>query len=136
MVSMKNEKGLTLIEVLCAIAILGIIYALVSNVLINGMNSSTALVTKQQLQQEANIITETVRTAYLKNDSSMNNSIKLDNSGGSLSMNGQVISTGYEYQITKESIDTTEGFVKFQLTLSVGIHSYEIKTSFSKLIYK
>ena len=52
---MRNERGLTLVELLAVLAILGTIIALIGTVLINGIKSSERNRTNQQLQQEAEL---------------------------------------------------------------------------------
>ena len=93
---MKNERGLTLVELLAVLAILGIIMALIGTVLINGIKASNRNATNQQLQQEANYITETIRNQYLKRTSNPI-ILEIDNHEHSLKMDGTIISQGYTY---------------------------------------
>ena len=58
---MKNERGITLVELLAVLAIGGIIIALLTSVFINGKKASDRGATNQMLQQEANYIMETIR---------------------------------------------------------------------------
>ncbi|MFA9555956.1 type II secretion system protein J [Evansella sp. AB-rgal1] len=52
----KNEKGITLIEVLISVAILSFIGIVIWNVFIQGLTFSEQAMRKNQMQQEANII--------------------------------------------------------------------------------
>jgi len=75
---MKNERGITLVELLAVLALVGIIVAIIVSVMINGMNTSKRNTTNQRLQQEANYIVEVIRSEYLKNEEG---SITLDIEG-------------------------------------------------------
>lgn len=52
----KNERGLTLIELLLSLSIATIVGILIWNVFFQGFNYSNKAMTKNQMQQEANII--------------------------------------------------------------------------------
>ncbi|MGR3765905.1 type II secretion system protein [Rossellomorea sp. NS-SX7] len=53
---MKNQNGLTLIEVLASLAILSVIGLVLWNVLFQGLNYSKKAVSQTSMQQEANLI--------------------------------------------------------------------------------
>ena len=53
---MKNQKGVTLIELLATITILSIIGVIIWNVFIQGTKYSNTAVTKNRLIQESNIV--------------------------------------------------------------------------------
>lgn len=54
---MKNERGLTLVEVLATITILSIVGIIIWQVFFQGINYSQKTITKNLMMQEANIIT-------------------------------------------------------------------------------
>lgn len=134
---MKQERGISLIELLAALALVGIISVTVISVLINGMNSYDRNTVNQRMQQEANYITEVIKKEYLQNETA-EITLAINNSAEQMMMNGKVISEGYTYQFSnpaeltkmiKRTEDTT-----FQLTLHTeGTADYTINTTFSKL---
>lgn len=129
---MNSQRGVTLVELLAVIAILSMLLVLIGSVMINGMETSNRNVTEQQLQQEANYITEVVRNEYLKkNISDADKTIRFEESDGSLKMNGQVISTGYEYSINNILKDRNPA--NFYLMIEKNGLSYFVETKFSKL---
>src|SRR5690606_20025775 len=65
---MKNEKGITLVELLGVLAITGIISVDIMSVYSTGANSSERTTSRQQLQQEANVIVEQIRSSYIENE--------------------------------------------------------------------
>ncbi len=136
---MKNERGLTLVELLAVLVILGVIMALLGTVLINGMKASSRTATNQQLQQEANYIVETVRKKYLELDNSKEIELEIDNEKKVLKIDKGIISAGYNYCYKgdcngkKIYIDRAVDF-KFKMELKKGnTQSYIINTTLSKL---
>ncbi|WP_052131634.1 type II secretion system protein [Planococcus sp. CAU13] len=95
---MRNENGITLVEILAALAIVGIITAVIASVLITGTSSADRTSSKQQLQQEANYIVEVIRAEYLKNGT-LEIDIKADSPNKKLLMDENVVSEGYSYLI-------------------------------------
>jgi prepilin-type N-terminal cleavage/methylation domain-containing protein len=65
---MKNEKGLTMIELLAAITILFIISSVIYGVLIGANKNYQQISRKTNLEQEANIIISTVKNYHQNND--------------------------------------------------------------------
>lgn len=141
---MRNERGVTLIELVAVLAIVGIILVLISSVFIGGLKASNRSTTNQQLQQEANYITEAIRNEYLKNPEKDRVPIKMELEilGDRLEMDGAVISEGYIYNFgTDEAtesilvleIDRSKGSFEFNLGLEKNGQIYEVKTTFSKL---
>lgn len=61
-----NEKGLTLVELLAGIVILAIISLCLWSIFHNSMNHNNREVSKNQLQQEANIIINTIQNLHTK----------------------------------------------------------------------
>src|SRR5690606_26379152 len=113
---MKNERGLTLVELLASLAIIGIILALVGSVLITGLKSANRNTINQQMQQEANYITEIVRKEYLRkyDKNIMEKTIKFNVEEDVLKMNGTIISRGYQYTVS--NIVRTDNPTRFALT--------------------
>lgn len=62
----KNEKGITLIELLAALVLFGIITVLIWSFFFQALNFNDREVTKNQLQQEANIIVNTIQQLHTK----------------------------------------------------------------------
>jgi prepilin-type N-terminal cleavage/methylation domain-containing protein len=66
---MKNDKGLTLIELLAAMTILLIISSLIYGVLIGANKNYQQISGKSNLEQEANIIISTIKNYHQSSDS-------------------------------------------------------------------
>lgn len=148
---MKNENGITLVELLAALAIVGIITAVIASVLSTGTSSADRTASKQQLQQEANYIVEKIRSEYLdKGNNEIRMKIKKKNlEEEELWMNDEMISQGYIYNIEdpeyhgnceKPDESKTEfciyppDTVKFIMVLKEGEElEFPIETTFSKL---
>lgn len=153
---MKNERGITLVELIAVLAIAGIIVALIASVLSSGTNASQRTSLNQRLQQEGNIIVEKIRAQYLLNqqEDSVPDEFKIfvqndklfftDITGANV-----VLSEGYEYVFlplpTGSSPPITEVTLKrtqksnFNLLIrgknsgNSNNQEYTINTSFSKL---
>ena len=131
---MKNQRAFTLIELVATLSIIGILLAIIVSILINGLNASNRSATNQQIQQEANYITETIRKEYLKLPSESTNSmITLTVVGDTLELNGNKISEGYEYTVPNNLIDTNDSSVYFYLEIKKNDIKYQVETTFSKL---
>jgi prepilin-type N-terminal cleavage/methylation domain-containing protein len=133
---MRNERGITLVELMAVLAIIGIISTLIISVLVNGIKASNRNTTNQLLLQEANHITEVIRKEYLKPDDSVIE-IRINNSEV-LEMNGIVISEGYIYAI--DNHDSMSTYIidrgnpaDLKLTIERQGQSYTIETTFSKV---
>lgn len=153
---MKNEKGITLVELIATLAIAGIIVALIASVLTSGTSASQRTSLNQKLQQEGNIIVEKVRAQYLLNhhDDSIPDKFEIfvqndqlifaDETGARM-----IISEGYSYDLdpaaataspTKNKIilDRTKKS-NFNLVILGPMdgnserQQYKINTSFSKI---
>lgn len=133
---MKSENGLTLVELLVTLVIIGITVALSMSIFMNGSNSAKRTTTNQKLQQEANYIVEALRSNYLKNEET-DIELKINTTTSSLLMDGEVISQGYDYQFNEGTelvvkIDRKEN-VPFTLTIGRDDLSFMVDTTLSKI---
>lgn len=137
---MKNERGITLIEILAVILLISTISIFLFSVLTSGVTNVKRTSTKQKLQQEGHYITEVIRNEYLKSGTS-NINLVIDNNN-KLLMNGNKISSGYTYELknpnngysaeNKISISKTDNF-HLLLSINEEDHFYEIDTTLTKL---
>ncbi len=137
---MRNERGITLVELVAALAIAGIILILIGSVFMSGLKTSDRSKMNQKLQQEANYITELVRTEFLKRPEKVEHSvITLSVSDDRLQMDGTTISEGYTYileptePVSSLEMDRSKSSFRFNIRLERNEQSYEVKTTFSKL---
>lgn len=153
---MKNEKGITLVELLGVLVILSILLTLAGSILTSSLKTSNRATTDQRMQQEANYITEKVRNEYLEKvkdgvPETFTFEITIDNDNKKLLLNNvEVISEGYHYTFCveeeeeeekgacekmKETIDRTKTQQQFQLKLTSknDERSHIIDTQLSKL---
>lgn len=133
---MRNERGITLVELLAALAIVGLLAVSITSVLSAGSAASDRTAINQRLQQEANLIVEKIRHSYLENIPPAEegcSKIKLAvNMDGDLTLDDEVISQGYVYSgLPTELCRTTPS--RFYLKLEKEGLDYEINTTFSKL---
>ena len=61
-----NEKGITLVELLAALALFGVISVLLWNLFFQALNFNDRAVTQNQLQREANLIVNTIQQLHTK----------------------------------------------------------------------
>ena len=134
---MRNEKGITLVELLAALAIVGIITAVIASVLSTGTSSADRTTSKQRLQQEANYIVEAIRAEYLEEDEE---DIKIITTVSSIAIKREdegevekIISEGYKYELKSKVVIEPSKDEKFHLIIKDGKELYEIQTTFSKL---
>lgn len=136
---MSNEKGITLVELLAALAIVGIITAVIASVLSTGTSSADRTTSKQRLQQEANYIVEAIRAEYLEEDEE---DIKIITTVSSIAIKREgevevevekIISEGYKYELKSKVVIEPSKNEKFHLIIKDGKELYEIQTTFSKL---
>ncbi len=139
---MKDENGLTLIELLAVISIIAIISVFLFSILLNGFTVTERTTIKQKVQQEGNYITETIRKEYLTSSNS-NIILKVEGNNKSLLLNDNVISSGYDINIYDNlGNKTNEYTIKrnesnyLHIEITKDSFSYEVKTVLSKLIDK
>lgn len=153
---MRNEKGITLVELIATLAIAGIIIALIASVLSSGTNASQRTGMNQRLQQEGNIIVEKIRAQYLMNekDDSIPDQFEILVQNDKLIFSDEtgtqmVLSEGYEYDLDpkaaasaltkKAAILDRRTKSDFNLVIrgkqgnNDSVQEYKINTSFSKL---
>lgn len=148
---MRNQKGVTLVELLAVLAVAGIITVLIASVLSTGSNASNRTATKQQLQQEANIIVEKIRAHYLLNEKEDGIPdeflVKVNDEEDKLFIEDDtgiiLLSEGFEYNLSpSEQILSIKLYRKkisnFYLLIQSkeadsNILEFEVNTSFSKL---
>lgn len=141
---MKNEKGITLIELLGVLVILSILLTLAGSILTSSLKTSNRATTDQRMQQEANYITEKVRNEYLKKPSDAGPSFELKIKDDQLLLDDKMISEGYHYSFCLDetpceeipiTIDRSKPQQPFQLILTAKDNgrTHEIDTKLSKL---
>jgi type II secretory pathway pseudopilin PulG len=62
--TIKNERGLTLVEVLATVIIFTLVFILVWSIFFQGTNYSKKAVSKNQMQQEANVIISSLNSIH------------------------------------------------------------------------
>ncbi|MFF2794323.1 type II secretion system protein [Lysinibacillus xylanilyticus] len=62
--TIKNERGLTLVEVLATLIIFSLVFILVWSIFFQGTNYSKKAVSKNQMQQEANVIISSLNSIH------------------------------------------------------------------------
>ncbi|MGE6487531.1 prepilin-type N-terminal cleavage/methylation domain-containing protein [Paenisporosarcina sp. NPDC076898] len=144
---MRNQKGITLVELLAALALVGLVAALAFSIMTQGLNASDRNTSNQRLQQEANIIVEKLRRVHLMNshEAGYTPTFELEIIGNVLKIKGEqggiaedILSTGYTYKfldtvdVNKMEIDRG-GHQKFKMEIKDGARIYIIDTTFSKL---
>lgn len=153
---MRNEKGITLVELLATLAIAGIIIALIASVLTSGSNASQRTGLNQRLQQEGNIVVEKIRAQYLMNqqDDSIPDKFEIAIKNDKLIFtdemgNTEIISEGYSYDLDpsaavsspSKQITILDRTKKSEFNLIIRAKSnegaeeqeYKINTTFSKI---
>lgn len=130
---MKNERGLTLVELLAVIILISIISIFLFSLLTSGIKNVKRTSTEQKLQQEAHYITEVIRNEYLQLGTTSID-LDVDNMNKQLLMNENVISTGFIYELIEPS-EIFEGNGPFHLLLNITKdgNSHPIDITFTKL---
>ncbi|MBO8157113.1 MAG: type II secretion system protein [Bacillaceae bacterium] len=65
--SLKSERGISLIELLAALTIIGIVLVLLSSIFLSGLRIHKNITTQNLLQSEANYITSAISKTYYSN---------------------------------------------------------------------
>lgn len=153
---MRNEKGITLVELLATLAIAGIVVALIASVLSSGTSASQRTGMNQRLQQEGNIIVEQIRSHYLLNqrDAAVSNTFEVFVQDNKLILKdgtnaNKVLSEGYFYDLdpsdsatpstmNKTVLDRTRKsdfnlIIRSKSNGDASVLEYKVNTSFSKL---
>ncbi|WP_277584452.1 prepilin-type N-terminal cleavage/methylation domain-containing protein [Psychrobacillus antarcticus] len=140
MATKSNEKGITLVELLAALALFGVISVLIWNLFFQALNFNDRAVTQNQLQQEANIILNTIQQMHTK---STIKEIKVTDDGF-LNINDCIPSdsakfnnTAIKYQVNNITLPSKEFTLELTLTSKSNEKiSFDAKTTFSKLHVK
>ncbi|TQR14841.1 prepilin-type N-terminal cleavage/methylation domain-containing protein [Psychrobacillus soli] len=131
-----NEKGITLVELLAALALFGIISVLIWNFFFHALNFNEREVTKNQLQQEANLIVNTIQQLHTKSKIT-----SITNANDTLTVNYDVNKhedfhkKNILYILEPSTIIPSKEF-KFKLTLESLTNDsvkFQVETTFSKL---
>lgn len=142
---MNDERGMTLVELLAVLAIMGIIVVGIMSVLTTGTNSADRTSTRQEIQQEGNLIVERVRAHYLENPDTVTSevfngcnknqliNISVASNDSQLKMDDILISEGYTYVLSEGATLCREKRSPFKLTLKKDGQKFIIQTAFSKL---
>ncbi len=145
---MKNEKGLTLVEVLVGLAILSIIMIILGGLLIDAFKNSERSEKITALQQEANTIMTELRDIHWKNEDYLihfeEDSIKTEQT--KIILNSEKYTYKFEkfdeekdiyIEMPKEMTSKEMNNLSIKLIISYlddsSIESYEIKTTLSRL---
>ena len=146
MVTKSNEKGITLVELLAALALFGVISVLIWNLFFQASNFNDRAVTQNQLQREANLIVNTIQQIHTKSTI-----ISISSDLGSTAKEKLTIvnnnsdpvvfyNKNIEYTLDPTTISpNTDKEIKFDLTLKSRANpsiKFEVKTTFSKLAGK
>jgi type II secretory pathway pseudopilin PulG len=138
---MNTQKGITLVELLAALALVGMLVILIFSVMTQGMKASERNTTTQRLQQEANLIVEKLRNEHLMNSQQAGYTpfIELEIVGDVLKIKGEeILSSGYEYKFLDTANPQNMLFdrssnQKIKVEIKSGDRIYIIDTTFSKL---
>ncbi|RBW71584.1 PilW family protein [Bacillus taeanensis] len=116
----ENQAGLTLLEVLITVTILGIVFSMSCSILLNGLQSSKKGQTLNMIQQEANIVLNFIKEAHYSTAdryyiSCTSNEIVIDEF--------QITSTTFSYECTFSQNDHsfTEGTINPLLPLKIKL---------------
>jgi prepilin-type N-terminal cleavage/methylation domain-containing protein len=130
---LRSQRGITLVELLATLAILSFIGVIIWSVFFQGANYSQKAVTKNALQQEANIVITNLKTIHRTSDSyqisdsgckltatiTKNNKIQsqeFSNSKFCISARFTYINTGSDLTST-DSIDPNNQDISFEITI-------------------
>jgi len=136
-----NEKGITLLELLAALALFGVISVLIWNLFFQTLNFNDRSVTQNQLQQEANIILSTIQQMHTKStitaiEIDTDESLKISylDKNCNLSEPIKFSNSSMTYILNQIDLPNTEFSLNLTLTSKSNDEiSFDAKTTFSKL---
>lgn len=121
---MRNQKGVTLIELLIVILIMVSISALAFSLFSYGTKMERTVSNENELQREARFIMETISN-NVRDGEAIDSTIVFSNGELKLSSTGSILSKHVkEY----EAVELTDGRYKVTLVLENGNHLYELST--------
>jgi prepilin-type N-terminal cleavage/methylation domain-containing protein len=138
----KSERGLTLIEVLVTVTILSFIGVLIWNIFFQGVKYSHDSVSKNQMQQEANIVvtyltkTHQISDKYTVNNSSCKIIVNSDKNGQKIFENSQLC---YSLTISPKGLGDEIDPNKVDLSLKLAVYeknNKHIQIAVDTLLYR
>lgn len=132
---LRNERGVTLMELLAALIIFMIFAAIIWGFFFQSLKFNDTEVTKQQLQQEANLIIASIQETHIKEKSY---SIKTNDTNTELTVKDLTFNQPtIRYEIINNiPSPITSRILEIKLRLSSADNqniTYEIQTSFSRI---
>ncbi|MCR2820555.1 PulJ/GspJ family protein [Lederbergia panacisoli] len=124
----KNNRGLTLVEVLLAGAIASIVFALLFGILHFATNSMKMTKVESELQQEVNLILHTLTVIHEKNSQF---SFKTEDGSLTIITNEREFSfsKNYDYELLVSKINNNPKNIKVKLTIKDREYGKEISVS-------
>lgn len=134
-----NEKGITLVELLAALALFGVISVLIWNLFFQALNFNDRAVTQNQLQREANLIVNTIQQIHTKHKiTSITNDNETLTVNYDINKHEDFAKENIRYLLGPTTISSNKEII-FDLTLKSRANSsvkFKVKTTFSKLAGK
>lgn len=135
MKNLKNERGITLMELLAALIIFMIFGGIIWGFFFQSLKINETEVTKQQLKQEANLIIASIQEAHIKGQSY---SIYINDTDTTLTVKDMVFDhPKIRYEIMNNiPSPITNRTLEIKLRLSSTDNpaiNYEIQTNFSRI---
>lgn len=139
-----DEKGITLVELLAALALFGIISVLLWNLFFQALNFNDRAVTQNQLQQEANLIVSTIQQLHTKStitaiEIDTDESLKITSLDKDCILSEPIKFSNSSITYIVNQIDLPDKEFSLELTLTSKSNdkiSFDAKTTFSKLLEK
>lgn len=111
-----NEKGITLVELIAALALVALVAGIAWTTLSIGMQHGAAETEKTQLQQDSNIIISTLMNIHRRSDSYTltfeDDTLKIESCDAGGSCSNEQLDMEYDFTGTKVgsfTVDTTDG---------------------------
>lgn len=134
LIRIKNEHGVTLMELLAAIVIFTLFAGIIWGFLFQSLKFNDAEVTKQQLQQEANLIINTIQNVHIRK---VQYDIKTNSTHTALIVDDLTFEKpGVKYEVIDFSRSTSKNVVEIEIKLSSITEpsiTYIIKTTFNRI---